>query len=116
MSAMDAAGEPVAAASEAAPAAPRRPMRALLAYVLPTVAAGTVMAPVAAILPSLYAKYAGVSLAALGTLFAALRIWDALSDPLIGYWSDRTRSLRFGRKPFVIAGALITGVSVWFLF
>jgi glycoside/pentoside/hexuronide:cation symporter, GPH family len=90
--------------------------RAMLAYVLPTIAAGTVLAPITAILPSLYVKYSRVSLAALGTLFVVLRIVDAISDPLVGYWSDRTRSARFGRKPWVIAGAIVTSVSVWFLF
>jgi Na+/melibiose symporter-like transporter len=97
-------------------AAPRHPSRAILAYVLPTVAAGTAVAPVTAILPSLYAKYTHVTLAALGTLFVVLRIVDAVSDPLVGYWSDRTRSARFGRKPWVIAGALVCSISVWFLF
>ena len=97
-------------------AAPRHPSRAILAYVLPTVAAGTAVAPVTAILPSLYAKYTHVTLAALGTLFVVLRIVDAVSDPLVGYWSDRTRSVRFGRKPWVIAGALVCSISVWFLF
>lgn len=93
-----------------------KPRLTILAYVLPTVAAGTVLAPVTAILPSLYAKYAGVSLTALGTLFVTLRIVDAVSDPLIGYWSDKTRSARFGRKPWVIVGALLTSFSVFFLF
>jgi glycoside/pentoside/hexuronide:cation symporter, GPH family len=88
----------------------------MLVYVLPTIAAGTVLAPITAILPSLYVKYTRVSLTALGTLFVVLRIVDAVSDPLAGYWSDRTRSLRFGRKPWVIAGAVVTSVSVWFLF
>ena len=102
------------AADALATARQRRP--AILAYVLPTVAAGTVIAPITAILPSLYAKYAGVSLAALGSLFVMFRIIDAISDPLIGYWSDKTRSARFGRKPWVIAGAIVTSISVWFLF
>jgi glycoside/pentoside/hexuronide:cation symporter, GPH family len=97
-------------------APPRHSTRAMLAYVLPTIAAGTVMAPITAILPSMYAKYTRVSLAALGTLFVVLRIVDAVSDPLVGYWSDRTRSARYGRKPWVIAGALVTSVSVALLF
>jgi len=90
--------------------------RGAIFYVLPTVAAGTVLGPITAILPSMYVKYGGVSLAALGTLLVALRALDAVSDPVIGYWSDKTRSPRFGRKPWVIAGALVTSVSVWFLF
>ena len=35
--------------------------------------------------------------AAMGALIAASRLWDAVSDPLVGYLSDRTRN-RFGRR------------------
>ena len=38
-----------------------------------------------------------VAPAIVGTILAAARFWDAISDPLIGYLSDRTRS-RFGRR------------------
>ena len=45
------------------------------------------------------------------------RVVDAITDPVIGYWSDVTRS-RWGRwAPFVIAGApfmAITFVLLWF--
>jgi GPH family glycoside/pentoside/hexuronide:cation symporter len=38
----------------------------------------------------------------LGLLFTAARLIEALDDPLIGWWSDRTRS-RWGRRiPFVV--------------
>ncbi|KPK46901.1 MAG: hypothetical protein AMJ77_04805 [Dehalococcoidia bacterium SM23_28_2] len=38
----------------------------------------------------------------LGALFTAARIIEALDDPIIGWWSDRTRS-RWGRRiPFVL--------------
>lgn len=88
----------------------------MLAYALPGIAASSALAAVAAILPSLYAKYASVSLAAVGVLFSVMRIFDAVSDPLIGYWSDQTRS-RFGpRKPWVFAGGLLTAVAAFFLF
>ena len=35
--------------------------------------------------------------AAIGAVVGAARIWDAVTDPLAGYWSDRTNS-RFGRR------------------
>ncbi|MCB1694121.1 MAG: MFS transporter, partial [Pseudomonadales bacterium] len=35
--------------------------------------------------------------AAIGALLAASRMWDAVSDPLAGFLSDRTQS-RFGRR------------------
>jgi Na+/melibiose symporter-like transporter len=39
-----------------------------------------------------------------GLVFAAARTWDALVDPLVGYWSDRTRS-RLGRRRSWLLGA-----------
>ena len=35
--------------------------------------------------------------AAMGTIIFASRLWDAISDPMAGYLSDRTNS-RFGRR------------------
>ncbi|HZP10814.1 MAG TPA: MFS transporter [Nevskiaceae bacterium] len=113
-SAVDVVSEPEV--NPVATPAPKRSMRKLIPYVLPTIATGSVTGAIYAILPSLYAKYAAVTMVQLGTLLAALRIWDAVSDPLIGYWSDKTRSPRYGRKPWVIAGSLTLCASVWFLF
>jgi GPH family glycoside/pentoside/hexuronide:cation symporter len=44
--------------------------------------------------------------AMIGALFAAVKLWDAASNPLIGSWSDRTRS-RFGRRRPFLFGALL---------
>jgi glycoside/pentoside/hexuronide:cation symporter, GPH family len=44
--------------------------------------------------------------AATGLVIGFSKLWDALSDPLAGYWSDRTRT-RFGRRrPWIGAAAL----------
>ncbi len=44
--------------------------------------------------------------ATLALLFGLSRIWDAVSDPLAGYLTDRTRT-RFGRRrPWMLAGAI----------
>ena len=74
------------------------------------------MTAVASILPSLYAKYASLSLAAVGTLFGVMRIFDAITDPLIGYWSDQTRTRWGARKPWVVAGGILTTLSSFMLF
>ena len=89
---------------------------ALVAYSLPCIAASSSLTALTAILPSLYVKHASVSLAAVGMLFGLMRILDAVSDPLIGYWSDKTRS-RFGpRKPWILVGAMITTLACFFLY
>ncbi|MFY0100248.1 MFS transporter, partial [Acinetobacter baumannii] len=46
-----------------------------------------------------------------GTALLISRGLDTLSDPLIGLLSDRTRS-RFGRrKPWILAGALVSALG-----
>ena len=42
-------------------------------------------------------------------------IADAITDPLVGYFSDRTRS-RWGRRhPFMYAAALPVAITYYFL-
>ena len=51
----------------------------------------------------------------IGTIFFASKIWDAVSDPMVGYLSDKTKS-RFGRrKPWMAASILPTVAMVLML-
>ena len=47
---------------------------------------------------------------------AIAMIWDAVSDLLIGHWSDKTRSRLGRRHPFMYAALLIFPLSFWALF
>jgi GPH family glycoside/pentoside/hexuronide:cation symporter len=50
-----------------------------------------------------------------GVALALPRIVDALTDPLVGNWSDNTRS-RFGRRrPFMLVGVLLSAFILPFL-
>ncbi|UCE85335.1 MAG: MFS transporter [Deltaproteobacteria bacterium] len=51
----------------------------------------------------------GITPAAMGAIFLASRIWDAMSDPLAGYLSDRTRTRIGRRRPWMLAGAVPVG-------
>ncbi|MEE2897094.1 MAG: MFS transporter [Gemmatimonadota bacterium] len=54
--------------------------------------------------------------AVFGVAFATARVWDAISDPLAGYWSDRTRSRLGRRRPWLLAACLPMGIAfaaVW---
>jgi len=75
----------------------------------------------------------GVAPALIGIATSVFRLWDAITDPVMGIISDRFES-RFGRrKPFIVLGALVsalffiaiwwapsglseTGYFLWFLF
>lgn len=53
----------------------------------------------------------GVAPGFAGTLLMLAKLWDIVTDPLIGRFSDRTRS-RFGRRlPWMTAGALIMALG-----
>lgn len=72
--------------------------------------------PVTAYLPSYYADHGGLGLAIAGLVFTLSRIWNGLNDPLVGWWSDNTRS-RFGRrKPWIAAGAPLYLIATAALF
>ena len=45
-----------------------------------------------------------------GLIGAIPRIFDAISDPMVGYLSDNTRSRWGRRRPFIFAGAILAGI------
>ncbi len=64
-----------------------------------------------------YTDVAGINPALAGAaLMVGKLTWDALNDPLFGYWSDRTRS-RFGRRRiYMVIGAVPLGLAAWIMF
>jgi len=54
--------------------------------------------------------------AIMGVIFGISRIWDAISDPLVGYWSDRTNSRWGRRRPWIAVCALPTALTFLMLF
>jgi GPH family glycoside/pentoside/hexuronide:cation symporter len=50
-----------------------------------------------------------------GLLFFLPRLSDALTDPLMGYISDNTKSRWGRRRPYIFLGAIIAGVSYIFM-
>lgn len=81
------------AAHQAAPAH-RLPAGTLVAYGLMGLPLAMAALPLYVHLPRFYGEHLGVGLGALGALLLALRLADALLDPLLGAWSDRARSRR----------------------
>ena len=72
--------------------------------------------PLAVHLPAIYAQQFGLSLSVIGAIFLGERLWGAIADPLIGALSDRTHG-RFGRRrPWIVAGSVLFGVSGALLF
>ncbi|HEY9161222.1 MAG TPA: MFS transporter [Desulfomonilia bacterium] len=57
-----------------------------------------------------------IPLAAIGIILAGGRILDAFNDPLVGYWSDHTKSRWGRRKPYIFIAnpfLFLTFILVW---
>jgi len=88
----------------------------LILFGLPEYAMFLASIPVSLYLPFVYTKDLGLELTDVGLLLMLARITDVVTDPLIGYLSDKT-SGRFGRrKPWMAAGSLLMMVSAYQLF
>ena len=61
----------------------------------------------------------GMSPVMWGLIFFLPKLIDAVTDPLMGYISDRTQSRWGKRRPYIFIGAVIAGLSyiaMWQLF
>lgn len=58
----------------------------------------------------------GVGAATAGVVMMVGTIWNAVFQPFVGVWSDRLRSSRGRRRPFLLFAALPYGVASWLLF
>ena len=50
---------------------------------------------------------------AMGAIFGAGRLWDAVTDPITGVWSDRTEHAWGRRRPWIAASAIPIALSGW---
>ena len=95
-----------------------RPLKrsTLMLFALPEYAVYLGSIPVGLYLPLVYSKDFGLSLTEVGLILMLARISDVVTDPLIGYLSDRTPG-KFGRrKPWMAGGAFLMMISAFQLF
>ena len=60
----------------------------------------------------------GLSAFWLGAILIVPRLWDALSDPIIGHLSDNTRTRWGRRRPYLLLGGIAVAVSfvvIWWI-
>lgn len=78
----------------------------IINYNLPTVGIGFMFFLVSLYLMKFATDELLISPAVMGVIFFISRIWDALTDPLAGYFSDRTRLRSGRRRPWILFSAL----------
>lgn len=98
-----------------APAAPV-PVWRLAAYGVMAIPLAMAALPIYVHVPKFYADVMGLNLAAIGGLLLAARVFDAVQDPLLGYWSDATRQGKGGRMLWVGVGVPFLALGMLGLF
>lgn len=58
----------------------------------------------------------GLAAALAGSAILIGKIWDAVTDPLTGFISDRTRTRWGRRRPFLLFGSLPLLLAMWYFF
>jgi GPH family glycoside/pentoside/hexuronide:cation symporter len=98
-------------AREAAAAESPLPLRVLVAYAVMNVGVSFL----STLFVVMYLKFAtdrlGVSMLSMGAIFLVAKIWNAIADPIVGSWSDRTQS-RWGRRRSWLLGSSLP--LAWF--
>lgn len=85
-------------------------------YSLPVGATAMLYGGPLVVLQGIYAKYYGLSLTTIASILLIARLFDTVTDPIIGYCSDRYHARTGTRKPFVAAGGILFIVGAYGLF
>jgi glycoside/pentoside/hexuronide:cation symporter, GPH family len=59
----------------------------------------------------------GVNPVVIGAILTLMRVWDAITDPIVGNWSDNCRTRWGRRRPFILVGGLLSSIIfplIWF--
>ena len=85
-------------------------------YALPAGSMALLFGGPLVVLQGIYAKYYGLSLATVATVLLIANLFDAITDPVIGYCSDRYHARTGTRKPFILSGGVLFLVGAYYLF
>ena len=93
----------------------RLSIRVILAYAAPSVGFGFTGLLFIIYLMKFSTDVLLIAPGVMGTLIAVSRLWDAVSDPMAGYLSDRTESRLGRRRSWMFAASLPVAVGIWML-
>ncbi len=100
----------------ASPEDPKLPLRIKLAYGAPSFAGAGMAIPIVIHLTIFYSDEILVPLGFIALVKALARAFDALTDPLMGWITDRTRTRWGRRRPWLLVGAPLAAIAFVALF
>jgi GPH family glycoside/pentoside/hexuronide:cation symporter len=101
--------------SAAAPAGRTLSNGLLVAYALPRSGSAMIFVMVAVYLSKFYTDTLLLAPAFVAWTFLIARIWDGITDPVMGYISDATRSRIGRRRPYFLVSAIPVAIAYFYL-
>jgi len=89
--------------------------REIISYGLPRFGSAIMFLTVVIYLPKFYTDDLLLSPGLIAWTFLLARFWDALTDPTMGYITDRTRSRWGRRRPYFVISAIPAAVAYYML-
>jgi len=72
--------------------------------------------PFALYIPSMYITYYGLSIGYIGLILLIIRLIDVITDPIIGHLVDKFVLFGLKRKPWMVVGSILMGLSAFKVF
>lgn len=92
------------------------PFRTMFGWGLGSFASATMYQATSVLLLHYLINDVAIAAATAGAMIGLTKIFDAIIDPLIGAWSDRTKSRWGRRRPFILAGGFLSALSFILIF
>ncbi len=93
----------------------RLPISTLLVYTIPTLGVGYMFFLITMYLMKFSTDVLYITPATMGLIFGLSRIWDAVTDPVVGYATDRTRLPMGRRRPWILAAVFPICIAFYML-
>ena len=81
--------------------------KTLFSYATTAIPLAMLGLPLYIYLPTFYAQNVGLNVTIVGFILFVSRLTDVITDPIVGYYSDRFESKYGRRKPFMVFGAIL---------
>lgn len=87
-----------------------------IAFAAPQIGVIMIFGPIISVLSGVYAKEYGLDLSTIAFVILIARLFDAITDPAVGYISDILHKKTGSRKPQIVFGGLFLLPCAYFLF
>ncbi len=92
------------------------PISLYMGFAVGTLGVSLILNVTGALLPAFMTNFLGLSAGAVGTLLFVSKIYDMVTDPVMGIISNQTKSRWGRRRPWILVGSIVAAIGFFMLF